>query len=410
LAKSDEQMALLVQRVSGSHRGHYFFPDLAGVGLSRNPYVWREDMDPTAGMLRLVLGLGTRAVDRVEDDYPRIVALDQPLLRPDTTVDDVRRYSQHYIDLLDTVMNDWSTAAINELPALWQNFEGWDLLAVQDHEASSRMRKLGYNDFNSWIVNFEGLLADTPLTDVMNKMLTQLETAYDYPVDIEFTVNFCPQGGIRINLLQCRPLQTGRLSSHTGRPINVPVENILFSTRGNFMGGQINEPVKLLIYVDPLAYIDLPVNDKYQVARIVGRINRMLTQRQGQPAILIGPGRWGTTTPSLGVPVSFAEICNIAALVEIASPKEGLMPELSFGTHFFQDLVETDIVYVALFPNKEQAIYNAEVMARFRDTLPEFLPDAGIARNVIKVLRPREGQEFRLDVDIKSRQLICHVN
>jgi len=78
LDQQDEQMALLVQRVSGSHHDRFFFPDLAGVGIPYHACVWNPDTDPKAGMLRLVLGLGTRAVNRVENDYPRIVPLDGP--------------------------------------------------------------------------------------------------------------------------------------------------------------------------------------------------------------------------------------------------------------------------------------------------------------------------------------------
>ena len=105
LDQLDEQMALLVQRVSGSYHNRYFFPDLAGVGVSYNTFVWNQELDPKAGMLRLVFGLGTRAVDRVEDDYPQTIALDQPLLRPYGNREDVSRYSQHNVDLLDTREN-----------------------------------------------------------------------------------------------------------------------------------------------------------------------------------------------------------------------------------------------------------------------------------------------------------------
>ena len=76
-------MALLVQRVSGAVHGHLFYPQVAGVGLSYNPYVWSEQIDPEAGVLRLVFGLGTRAVDRSDDDYTRVVALNAPQRRPD---------------------------------------------------------------------------------------------------------------------------------------------------------------------------------------------------------------------------------------------------------------------------------------------------------------------------------------
>ena len=83
LIDRDEQMAILVQRVSGAVHGHLFYPQVAGVGLSYNPYAWSEQIDPEAGVLRLVFGLGTRAVNRSDDDYTRLVALNAPQRRPD---------------------------------------------------------------------------------------------------------------------------------------------------------------------------------------------------------------------------------------------------------------------------------------------------------------------------------------
>ncbi len=82
LLDQDEQMSLLVQRVSGVGYGSLFYPQVAGVALSRNPYVWNECIDPAAGVVRLVFGLGTRAVDRTDDDYTRIVALNAPAAPP----------------------------------------------------------------------------------------------------------------------------------------------------------------------------------------------------------------------------------------------------------------------------------------------------------------------------------------
>jgi len=117
LSHQEEQMALLVQRVSGAYHGKLFFPALAGVGISYNTFVWRHDIDPSAGMLRLVVGLGTRAVDRVEGDYPRIVSLDKPLLVPHADPEDRRRFTQHDIDLLDVDQNRWVTIPMSELAA-----------------------------------------------------------------------------------------------------------------------------------------------------------------------------------------------------------------------------------------------------------------------------------------------------
>jgi hypothetical protein len=115
LDQQDEQMALLVQRVSGSYQKHYFFPSLAGVGVSYNTFVWKPELDPKAGMLRLVFGLGTRAVDRVEDDYPQTIALDEPLSHPYADREDAARFSQHNVDLLDTDQNCLRTVSVNDL-------------------------------------------------------------------------------------------------------------------------------------------------------------------------------------------------------------------------------------------------------------------------------------------------------
>lgn len=94
-------MALLIMRVSGAPHGRYYYPQAAGVGLSYNPFVWHPDIDPRAGVLRLVFGLGTRAVDRCDDDYTRLVALNAPSRRPEVNFEEVREHSQRRMDCLD---------------------------------------------------------------------------------------------------------------------------------------------------------------------------------------------------------------------------------------------------------------------------------------------------------------------
>ena len=106
----------------------------------------------------------------------------------------------------------------------------------------------------------------------------------------------------------------------------------------------------------------MPLSDKYNIARLVGKINKTINKRDEMPTILFGPGRWGTTTPAMGVPVTFSEIDNIAAIAEIAYKEGSLIPELSFGTHFFQDLVEMNIFYMAIYPENEKVIFNTKWM------------------------------------------------
>ncbi|MGE5372130.1 MAG: PEP/pyruvate-binding domain-containing protein [Solirubrobacterales bacterium] len=404
LAQMEEQMALLVQRVSGAHRGRYYFPDLAGVAMSRNLYVWREGLDSEAGMMRLVMGLGTRAVDRVEDDHPRIVPLDQPLVRPEATLEEKIKYSQRKVDLLDMAANREETEELNRLQSVKNDIRSWDLIASVDYHASNRMRELGLGQELRWYLSFDRLLGQSPFAGLMQKMLKTLEQAYQYPVDVEFTVNFDPDHQVHVNLLQCRPMQTGRRRVLPQKE-RVQPARVLFATNNGFMGGEVYERVGKVIYVDPDAYGCLSERDKYETARLVGRLNRLFADRKQDPFVLIGPGRWGTSTPSLGVPVSFAEICNTLALVELAGLREGYMPEVSFGTHFFQDLVETDIFYVALYPGREGVAYAGEWLKSAPNVLPRYLPEADRWTEIIKVIEFDPVREAGwLDIDLEARR------
>lgn len=407
LAGHEEQMALLVQRVSGAHHNKYYFPDLAGVAMSRNLYVWRNDMDAHAGMMRLVFGLGTRAVDRVEDDYPRTVALDQPLLRPESTFDDKRRFSQRKVDVLDVYANELRVIPLAEVFPNRAEIRCWNMIAVRDAEGARRLMELGYGSKEEWVLTFEELLGKTAFPHLMRKMLDTLETAYQYPVDVEFTVNFDLDGTAHCNLLQCRPLQTGRMAKKNASLLAGQVKETIFSTNSSFMGGEGLEAVKHVVYIDSDAYAALSQSEKYQVARLVGKINRLFADRGQDPFILLGPGRWGTSTPSLGVPVSFAEICNALALVEIAGMKEGYMPEVSFGTHFFQDLVETHIFYVALFPGREGIQFNQMWFDKAPNEFCRYFPDQSEWAAVIKMIDTE--QPLVIDVDLSAQKAACYV-
>ena len=124
------------------------------------------------------------------------------------------------------------------------------------------------------------------------------------------------------------------------------------------------------------------------------------------PTILLGPGRWGTTTPSLGVPVSFSEINNMTVLAEIAYESGNLMPELSFGTHFFQDLVESDIFYVAIFPQKQNVTFNKDRFLQMPNLLTEFLPDSNKYAGTVMVYEA-DGEQLQIMCDILSQKIIC---
>ncbi|MHC4168899.1 MAG: PEP/pyruvate-binding domain-containing protein [Planctomycetota bacterium] len=406
LDQKDEQMALLVQRVSGSHKNGYFFPEVAGVGISHNTFVWKPELDPKAGMLRLVFGLGTRAVERVEDDYPQTIALDNPLLRPYADREDAGRFSQHNVDLLDTSQNRLRTVTLGSLLSESVDVK-FDMIASRDPQTDRKMRELGIRGPAASVITFEKLLSKTNFAEVMQNMLKVLEEHYQYPVDIEFTANFTGDDAFRINLVQCRPLQAKGLSPRVELPQDlISPERVLFESRGYTMGGSISRPIKRIVYVDPQAYVELPNSQKYSIARITGKLNRQIASKEMTPTLLIGPGRWGTTTPSLGVPINFAEINKATALVEVSYEGGNLMPELSFGTHFFHDLVESDIFYVALFPQKDGVVFNRNKLLEMPNLLNKLLPDEQEYESVIKVYEP-ESKVLQIVCDIISQRVVC---
>ncbi len=355
----NEEMALLVQRVSGDFYGDLYLPQLAGVGYSFNPFVWDPEIDPSEGLLRLVFGLGTRAVDRHDDDYTRIVALNAPLKRPEVSTDDVHRYSQHVVDVLDLKNNthastDFETVvkATPELPL--------ELFAGRDREMEMRARNHGVKNVFSWILTFENVFTKTTLIDNMREMLSTLAQAYDYPVDIEFAVNFSNDNSYRINLLQCRPFQVNIETSGAKLPENIQPKDTYLKTSGPIIGQAVAQKIDRIIYIIPSRYSVLNTSERYSVARLIGDLTDDLGEDKN--IMLVGPGRWGSKMPELGVPVTFSDIRNASVLCELVTMHEKLTPDISLGTHFFNDLVEMGIVYMGIYPGEDGYTLNEKLI------------------------------------------------
>lgn len=397
LMEDDEQMAILVQRVSGDHYGDCFFPHLAGVGNSSNYYVWEPGIDMEAGMLRLVVGLGTRAVDRIDGDYPRIVGLDDPLKAPPMYAEDERKFSQHYMDLINTKENAWRHLSVDRGMELELGVDK-KMFARQDPEITKRKRQLGIPGA-AYIVDFRGLFTKTDFGSLMKHMLKLLAKTYHYPVDIEFSVNFNKQGQYRVNLLQCRPLQTRGLGKNVVLPQPDNIKKTIMAINGNFMGGNIHYHIDYIVYIKVRQYLALSEQDRYGVARKIGELNQRM---RGKQAILIGHGRWGTTTTSLGIPVNFTELCHMKAIFEVSYASGHLTPELSYGSHFFQDLVESGIFYGAVFDGTAGVIFNEEYLLAQDNVIEQFID--GEYKDVIQVI-DAEGTE--LFSDIIDQKMLC---
>jgi hypothetical protein len=406
LLDRDEQMALLVMRVSGEMHGRDFFPDMAGVGYSFNPYAWSEYIDPAAGVLRLVFGLGTRAVDRSDDDYTRVVALNAPNRRPEANFDEVRQHAQQRVDYLDLEANQLVSGHFTDLVARHPELP---LETVARRDASHPTRD---QTEESWVLTFDRVLAETAFVEDMRGILTTLESAYSSPVDIEFTANFLEAGRCKINLLQCRTLQVKGTEAKALPTLEIAEEALIIEARGAVIGQSRLVEVDLFIYVVPGIYGQLPLQQRHEVARLIGRVNHATAARGVKTIMLIGPGRWGTSSPSLGIPVSFAEINRVSVLCEIVSMREDLVPDVSLGTHFLSELVEMDMLYLALFPQQGANYIRTEFFEASPNLLLDLVPSAEKWQDCVKVIDPRDAAEngapVKLIADAAEQKVTCY--
>lgn len=369
LDKRDEQMALLIQRVSGSYYGSNYMPCAAGVGYSYSPYRIMKDTDPTAGMLRLVMGLGTSAVDRTEGSYPRIVNLDKPEKTSYSSSADKHKFSQGKAEVINMTEHTLKKLSLDHLEP---DIPGYldRILLEHDYDAESRLREMGRRRDVKFI-SCKGLVENKTLMEQMKRMLACIQEEYEYPVDTEFTINISENGEYSIDLLQCRPLQVQKGKSGTVIPPDVPKDNILLESKGASMGMCKTTDLDLIVYVDPIKYYSMPYKEKDLVAKLVGKINwhyRDLNKHM----MLIVPGRVGTTSPELGVPTSFSDISAFEVICETEESGAGYNPELSYGSHIFQDLVEAEILYTAVFNNEKTIHFSPEKLTEYPDITGDF--------------------------------------
>ncbi|MBN2549862.1 MAG: PEP/pyruvate-binding domain-containing protein [Anaerolineales bacterium] len=408
----DERMAVLIQVVQGEKFGRYYLPHAAGVAFSRNLYRWSPQIRRDDGFLRLVWGLGTRAVDRVGNDYPRLVALSHPQLHPEASTKAIRRYSQQYIDLIDLQDNQFKSLPIDQVmqsryPVLRY------LVQVDQGDYLTPLRiMLRQGNVGNLVLTFDELFRRTPLARRFTQILQILEKNYHSPVDTEFTIQILepasPQPEVQITLLQCRP-QSHLKESEARLPPNLHSEDIVFSTRRMAPRGRISV-VRYILFVPPEEYYALPTPaSRAELAITIGRLNTTL---QNEVFICVGPGRWGTTNPDLGVSVGYGDIYHTRALVELTGEGIGAAPEASFGTHFFQDLVEANIFPLAIYLDDEGVIFNRDFFYHSSNRLLDFLPEEtskeGYLR-VIDVTQFRPGHHLTMVMDDENGRSVAYL-
>jgi hypothetical protein len=382
----DERMCVIIQPVQGDQYGKYFLPPIAGVAYSQNPFRWDSRIRREDGFMRMVWGLGTRAVNRVDNDYPRLVALSHPALRPDSSASAIRQYSQHLVDVLDLESNRFETLHVDEI--LKPTYPVLDSIAsidcgeyLQDIFAGGSL-----SEEDDLVITFNKLTEDKRFIKLIRTALFHLERSYGQPVDVEFVVEIIsdqPRRDYQLHILQCRPLTQQIEDLVVTIPKNIPEEDVLLESNWLVSDGK-SENLRYAVYIDPAMYKKIPDQvTKRELGRAVCRLNQKL---KGENFILLGPGRWGSSNLDLGVHVTYADIYNSKVLVEIGLLENGGRPELSQGTHFFNDLVEARILVLALWPDEEYSILNQTFFQESPNKLAELVPEDADLEDYLRVI------------------------
>jgi len=411
LGEYDEQMAILVQRVSGMPYRQYFFPTLAGVAFSRNLYAWNDRIDTRQGIIRLVFGLGTRAVERVGSDYPRMIAISHPHLRPEVGAK-VAKYSQRQMDLLDLEANQFDSCFLSDVlvDGSYPNLYLFISVMRDNYPYDPISGKVDGN-VDQWVLTFNNLIRRTDFIRLMGDILVKLEEAYGQPVDIEFTASVGVGERVRVNLLQCRPLFLPGSMGDVSMPASLEPQQILFRAHRMIWGGFV-EHIRYILYIDPQGYHRLSPEAKKSLGRLVGQINRHPAIQENR-IMMMGPGRWGTGNIALGVNASYADIGNASVLVEVALEETGHVPEVSYGTHFFHDLVEGQIVYLPVYPDDATSEFQKTFFQTAPSVLLELLPHTSEYESVLRVIdvpKATGGAFAQVVADPQRNLAVCYLD
>ena len=302
------------------------------------------------------------------------------------SVADRHRFSQRIMDVLDTEKNELTET---EIYSMLENLPLWYKKAVmeRDYEAEAALKRMN-RPRQVWFTTCQGLLENREFTELMQKMLKTLDRVYGNPVDIEYTVNLDEQGEFVVNLLQCRPLYTGGRGTVTEIP-ELPEKNIFFRLKDSAMGSSVKEKIDVVVQIDARAYYEYPYALKPQAAEAVGAINTYYKGKK-KHILLMTPGRVGTSSPELGVPVSFAQISGFCGICEVSDNRAGYMPELSYGSHMFQDLVEAGIFYCALWGDERTVKYNEAFFGDLENLFPAICPERKELAEIFRVSEPED--------------------
>ncbi|MDR1516210.1 MAG: PEP/pyruvate-binding domain-containing protein [Synergistaceae bacterium] len=351
----EDMMGIAIMRISGRWRGGYYYPTTAGVGLSYNGRRWTTRIKREDGLIRMVFGLGTMSTKR---GYARTYSLTNPFLRPEgSNAYNVMKTSQERFHAIERESGELVTVDIKEV---WRDkfryhpdFSTYASLYMYD-ENQGYFTPLDKSCIFSpaegkVCMPFESFpRVHKKFFETMSKLMPLLQEKMGAYADIEFSYEPLEN---RIELLQARPLWIHEMQGQTLPPSLQHCETILSADRMVTDGSRDN--IKYLVLVDHRIYSESGEFNK--IARSLGEMNKKLFPEK---YILVAPGRVGSSSPELGVPVRYDEITGVACIIEVGIPRTGQMPELSYGTHFFSDLETDEVMYMPVFQGESNNVFN----------------------------------------------------
>jgi pyruvate,water dikinase len=334
----------------------------------------------------------------VGNDYPVLISPGQPGLKVNQTPEQVIHYSQRFIDVINLETRRFETHPVEEVVReVGTGYPLWDrILSIWDGNVVRKAnRAMDQPEGAEAVVTFAGLFEGTPFLKQMREIMRALRETFGMPMDIEFA-----HDGKDLYILQCRPQSKLDEEEAVAIPAWVPEKKKLFSAAKYVTNAHV-VGIRTVVYVDPERYSQInSLADMVAVGDAVSRLNSQLPRRS---FILMGPGRWGSRGDiKLGVKVTYSDINNSAMLIEIARKIGNYVPDLSFGTHFFQDLVEARIRYLALYPDEEGAVFAQDFFRASPNALADLLPEYEHLSSVLRVIdvpAVAEGQEIRVVMD-----------
>jgi hypothetical protein len=339
-----------------------------------------------------------------------LVALSHPTLQPDDSTEAIRLYSQRQIDVIDLEYNSVRTLPVHDVLA--SNYPPLRLIAQLEQEGyfiTPRMQ-VQKQDLPALAITYQELLQRTRFASLLSRMLRLLENHYHSAVDMEFTVQISDISSIeprtKISLLQCRPQSQIQDVRQASLPEDLPTEDVIFTTHFMVPQGYLSD-IRYIVYVKPEAYFHLPtLAARNQIGQVISRLNAFLKEKT---FILVGPGRWGSANTDLGVYVSYADIDNASALIELSGKGVGSAPEPSLGTHFFQDLMEAGIYPLAIQLDDVNTQFNREFFYQGPNVISDYLEVDETTANCVRVIEVacyRPGHHLELVMDDEKNEAI----